>query len=91
MQGRVKIEEYSRTLISKQVVTLWRERTGTESPVEWSRKHTLPAECILAVGDAKSIVDAIANPEAVSSERLQSVHAEIEKDGSSGESVGKKR
>lgn len=81
VQGRSKIEEYSRTLISKQVTTLWRDRTGTESPDEWSRTHKLPAECILAVDDAKSIVDAVANPGSVSSERLQSVHNEIEKEG----------
>ena len=80
-QGRGKIEEYSRTLVSKQVAALWRERTGTESPDEWSRKHALPAECVLAVDDAKSIVDAVANPGGVSAERLQSVHDELEKEG----------
>jgi hypothetical protein len=80
-QGRGKIEEYSRTLVSKQVAVLWRERTGTESPVEWSRKHALPAECLLAVDDAKGIVDAVANPEGVSAERLQAVHDVLNKDG----------
>ena len=80
-QGRGKIEEYSRTLVSKLVATLWRERTGTESPDEWSRKHALPAECVFAVDDAKSIVDAVANPGGVSAERLQSVHDELEREG----------
>jgi hypothetical protein len=80
-QGRVKIEEYSKKLVSKLVATLWRERTGTESPDEWSRKHALPAECVLAVDDAKSIVDAVENPEEVSAERLQSVHDKLENDG----------
>jgi hypothetical protein len=79
--GRGKIEEYSRTLVSKQVAVLWRERTGTESPVEWSRKHALPAECVLAVDNAKGIVDSVANPGGVSAERLQSVHDELEKVG----------
>jgi hypothetical protein len=79
-QGRGKIEEYSRTLVSKQVAALWRERTGTESPVEWSRKHALPAECVLAVDDAKGIVDAVANPGGVSAERLQYMHDELEKE-----------
>lgn len=79
-QGRGKIEEYSRTLISKQVVALWRDRTGTESPGEWSRKHALPAECVLALGDANGIVDAVANPGGVSAERLQSVRDELEKE-----------
>lgn len=80
-QGRGKIEEYSRTLVSKQVAVLWRERTGTESPVEWSLKHALPAECVLAVDDAKGIVDSVANPAGVSAERLQSVHDVLEKEG----------
>jgi len=80
-QGRGKIDEYSRTLVSKLVAALWRERTGTESPDEWSRKHALPAECVLALDDAKGIVDAIANPGGVSAERLQSVHDKLEKEG----------
>jgi hypothetical protein len=80
-QGRGKIEEYSRTLVSKLVAALWRERTGTESPDEWSRKHALPAEFVLAVDDAKSIVDAVATPGGVSAERLKSVHDELEREG----------
>jgi hypothetical protein len=80
-QGCGKIEEYSRTLVSKQVAALWRECTGTESPDEWSRKHALPAECILAAADAKSIVDAVTNPGGVSADRLQFVHDELEKEG----------
>ena len=79
--GRGKIEEYSRKLVSKQVAALWRERTGTESPDEWTRQYTLPAECVLAVDDAKGIVDAVANPKGVSAERLQTVHEELEKEG----------
>lgn len=80
-QGRGRIEEYSRTLVSKLVAALWRERTGTESPDEWSRKYALPAECVLTVDDAKGIVDAVANPGGVSAERLQSVHDELENEG----------
>lgn len=76
--GRVKIEEYSRALVSKQVAALWRERTGTESPDEWSRKHMLPSTCILAVDNAKGIIDAVTKPEGVSAERLQSVHDKLE-------------
>lgn len=79
-QGRGKIEEYSRKLLSKQVTALWHERTGTESPDEWSRKHALPAECVLALDDARSIVDAVANTGGVSAERLQSVYDKLEKE-----------
>jgi hypothetical protein len=80
-QGRAKIEEYGRTMVSTQVVAMWRERTGTESPVEWSLKHSLPAECVLEVDDAKGIVDAVVNPGGVSAERLQIVYDELEKEG----------
>jgi len=79
VQGRDKIEEFSRTLVSKLVTALWRERTSTESPEAWSCKHGLPAECILEVRDAKSIVEAIANPGGVSAARLQSVYDELQK------------
>ena len=79
-QGRGKIEEYSRTLLSRQVAALWREHTGTESPDDWSRRHVLPAECLLASDDAKGIIDAVANPGGVSAERLQLVHDELEKE-----------
>lgn len=80
-QGRGKIEEFSRMLVSKLVAALWRSRTGTESPEDWSRKYVLPAECILSVGDAKGIVDAVENPGGVSAERLQCVYDELEKEG----------
>jgi len=81
-QGRSKIEEYSRTLLSKQVVALWRKHTGTESPDDWSRQHKLPAECVLAVDHAKDIVDAVANLKGASTERLQTVHEELGKESS---------
>ena len=81
VQGRGKIEEYSRTLVSKQLAALWCNRTGTESPNDWSRKHALPVECVLAADDAKGIVDAVANPGDVSAERLQFVHDELVKEG----------
>jgi hypothetical protein len=80
-QGRVKIEEYSRSQVSKQMVALWRKLTGSDSPDEWSHKYSLPAECLLAVADAKGIVDAVANPGEVSAERLQFVYDELEKEG----------
>jgi hypothetical protein len=67
-------------MVSTQVAALWRERTGTESPVEWSRKHTLPVECVLVLDDAKGIIDAVVNPGAVSAERLQTVHDELKKE-----------
>ncbi len=81
-QGRGRIEEYARTLVSKKVVALWRKHTGTESPDDWSRQYTLPAECILAMDHAKGIVDAVENLHGVSAERLQTVHEELKKESS---------
>ena len=81
VQGRARIEKFSQTLVSKQVIKLWREHTGTESPDEWSLKHRLPAECVLNVAAARSIVDAVANPGEVSPERLQSVCDELAIEG----------
>jgi hypothetical protein len=79
--GCGRIEEYSKTLVSGRLAALWRERTGTGSPDEWSRKYGCPAECVLSVDDAKSLVDAVANPGGVSAERLQFACGELEKDG----------
>lgn len=80
-QGRDKIEDYSKKLVSKQVASLWCEKTGTESPDEWSDKHLLPAECVLTMDNAKSVIDAISNPGGVSAERLQSVYSALAKSG----------
>ena len=80
-QGHVIIEESRLKLVSAQMTALWRERTNTESPVEWSRTHGLPAECILAVDDAKGVVNAVMSPEDVSAERLYAVHDALKKEG----------
>ncbi len=80
-QGRGRIEEYSRTLVSKQVLVVWRDRTRTESPNDWSCKYALPAEFVLAVDDAKGTIDAVSNPGGVSAERLQFVYNELQKEG----------
>jgi uncharacterized protein YcgL (UPF0745 family) len=80
-QGRSKIDEFNRKQVSKLIIALWCERTGTESPDAWSRKYATPSECLLLVSDAKGIVDAIANPSVVSAEHLQSVYEELKKDG----------
>jgi len=78
--GRGKIDEFSRMLVSKQLANLWRDRTGTVSPEEWTQKYGLPSEFVLANNDGKSIVDAIANPVEVSAERLKFVLKLLETD-----------
>lgn len=79
--GRAKIEQYNRSLVSKQVQSLWHERTGTNSPYEWSRQFALPAECVLSVDDAIGIVKTVSSPGSVSLERLQSVYEELQQEG----------
>lgn len=79
-QGRIIIEDYSRTLISKQVQALWLKKTGAKTPDAWSRAHRLPAELILAVENAQRFVDAVEKPEIVSAEHLQFVLDELQKD-----------
>ena len=80
-KGCSRIDKYNQTLLSNLVLSLWRERTDTVSPAEWSCSYMLPAEFVLSVDDAKSIVDAIANPGGVSTERLQSVCDQLQKEG----------
>ncbi len=80
-QVRGKIEEFGRTLVSKQVAARWKQCTDSESPGEWSRKHKLPAECVLKSNSAKAIIYAIANQKGVSAEGLKTVKEEISKDG----------
>ena len=80
IRGRSKIEEFNQSRISKLVEELWVNRTKTKSPHEWSRQYMLPAECILMAENARSLVDAVANPDAVSPERLKLVCTELEKE-----------
>ena len=84
-QGRSKIEEYNKKLVSKQVVALWGEKTGCESPAVWSAEHALPAECVLAMDDARRVIDAVSDPGGVSAERLQCVHKALAKKGAVGD------
>lgn len=79
-QGRIIIDDSRRKLASTQVIALWRKHTNSESPTEWSHKHRLPAECILKMDNARSIVDAIASPDSLSAERLHDLHDELIKE-----------
>ena len=80
-QGRIAIDEFRKKLASTQVIALWQKFTCTETPIAWSLKHGLPAECVLGVDDAKSTVDAIISPGNLSAERLRALHDGLEKEG----------
>ena len=72
-QGREEIEKFRASLTSKRLSQIWKEKTGTESPDEWSRNNNLPAEFALKVVDARSVAEVVANPGGASPERLQAV------------------
>lgn len=79
-QGRVAIDEFRRRLASTQASALWQKYTDTETPIEWSQIHGLPAECVLGMDDAKSIIDAVISPSNLSAERLHALHNELKKE-----------
>ena len=79
-QGRNIIDAFKRRLVSTQVSMLWLKHTGTASPIEWSAKYLLPAECILKMPDGKSIIDAVTSPTNLAVERLHALHEELNKE-----------
>lgn len=72
-QGREEIEKFRASLTSKRLLQIWKEKTGAESPGEWSRNNNLPAEFALNVEDARSAAEVVANPGVASPERLRAV------------------
>lgn len=42
-----KVEEYKRNSKSAQLKRMWKERTNTETPYEWSRKYKMPILCMV--------------------------------------------
>lgn len=59
-----KVRLFKASQKSEQLRTLWRKMTNTDSPREWSRKHTMPILCLVDDNDyskAKSALDTIGN------------------------------
>lgn len=42
-----KVKAYMEGLKSAKLKKLWKERTGTDSPREWSKKHKMPILCLI--------------------------------------------
>lgn len=42
-----KVKEYKSTLGSAKLKKLWKNRTGTGTPREWSKKHKMPILCLI--------------------------------------------
>ena len=80
-QGREAIEQFRTSLTSKQLVALWRDKTGTDSPTVWSREKNLPAEFALTFADARGAVETLINPSGASPERLKALLEDLSQDG----------
>lgn len=44
---RSKCEEYNKSSVAAKLRNLWREKTGTESPRDWSADHRMPILCLI--------------------------------------------
>lgn len=42
-----KVKSYKEGLKSKQLKNIWRDKTGTETPYAWSKKHMMPILCLV--------------------------------------------
>lgn len=49
-----KVEEFKSNLSSVKLKKLWREKTGTESPQEWSKKYKMPILCMMEDKDMQT-------------------------------------
>lgn len=57
-----KVATYKEGQKNAQLKKLWKEKTGTESPREWSKKHKMPILCLIPDGEvakARAAFDAV--------------------------------
>lgn len=45
------IKEFKKDLESIKIRTIWKEKTGTESPLAWSKKHKMPISSMISTDD----------------------------------------
>ena len=55
-----KVKEFKRELGNQRLKQLWRDKTGTDSPRMWSRKHDMPILCLVPDGELQSAREAFA-------------------------------
>lgn len=60
-----RVEEYRANQKSSQLKKLWKEKTGSDSPRDWSKEHNMPLLCLVNDGEystAKMAFDTINKP-----------------------------
>ncbi len=76
--GQKIIDDFMQKSVSLKLLSLWQQRTNSDSPTEWSQLNKLPVECFLNVEDIRSVTDIILNPHSVATERLHEVYTTLE-------------
>ncbi len=59
------VQQYKTHMSKYQLVLIWKEKTGTLSPMEWSDKYCMPILCLVPSSDqerARKVFDTINNP-----------------------------
>lgn len=59
------IQQYKANMSKYKLLTIWKSKTSTSSPMEWSDKYTMPILCLVPASDqekARSAFDIINNP-----------------------------
>ena len=62
--GKVKktVEEFRKNQLKSQLFRLWKDKTGTKNPREWSSRHRTPILCVVSVSEfetAKKVFDTL--------------------------------
>ncbi len=55
-------DEFRKSQLKSQLFSLWKEKTGTKSPREWSRRHRTPILCLVSAEEferAKKVFDTL--------------------------------
>lgn len=67
-------EEYRKNQLKTQLLTYWKDKTGTKTPIDWSTKYRTPILCMVSDSDferAKKVFDTI-NRKSGTDEEVQS-------------------
>lgn len=54
MSVQAAVEKYENDLSAKRLKDLWREKTNTDNPREWSRQYTMPILCMIPDKDIQA-------------------------------------
>ena len=75
-----EIETYLKDSTARQLMVLWKEKTGAPSPDDWATIHRMPVAVLFASAkDAETIVRVVASPADYQAEILKSAKSRLEK------------